>query len=142
MIKKETLRVADFDNDENIMLFSIASSESDIHLCLLINKIFKISLSLSDDLIVVSKKESTGFRKYEFENAETGEKYILLLNRNSAGKFLMSEFKKIDFIFLIISEMPGSIYDKPIQRLKNENTISAIFKINPDTIRSFNKLNL
>jgi hypothetical protein len=142
VIKKETLKVANLDNDENVLLFSIASSESDIHLCLLINKIFKISISLADDLIVVSKKESTGFRKYKFENAETGEKYILLLNRNSSGKFLITEFKKIDFIFLIISEMHDSIYDKPIQRLKNENTIAAIFKIDPKTIRSFNKLKL
>jgi hypothetical protein len=111
-------------------------------LCLLINKLFKISLSLSDDLIVPFKPEPAGFRRYEFENDEEGEKFILLLNRNSSGKYLMPEFKKIDYIFLIISEMSGIGYDKRIQLLKDNSAITAIFKIDPASVKSFNKLKI
>ena len=140
MIKK-TLRLSNIDDNKNILLFTIASSESDIHLCLLINKIFKISLSLSEDLIGPFNSSSTGFRKYEYEKIEE-EKFILIINRNSSGKILMPELKKIDYIFLIISEIPATSYDRRIQQLKEDNTITAIFKLDPVTVKSFSKLKL
>jgi hypothetical protein len=140
VVKKEILKVSNFDDNDNISLFTIASSETDIHLCLLINKIFKISLSLSDDLLVPAKTGPAGFRKYEFENDEAGEKFILLLNHNSSGKFLLPEFKKIDYVFLIISEMDGKAYEKRIKLLKENTALTALFKIDPATVKSFGKI--
>jgi hypothetical protein len=142
VVKKQTLIMSDSNSAENLLLYTIASSESDIHLCLLINKIFKISLSLSEDFEVVSKNFSNKFRKYEFENEEDGEKFILLSNRNNSGQVLMPEFKKIDFILLIISETPAANYEKRIQLLKDDNAIAAIFKIDPTSVKSFGKLKI
>jgi hypothetical protein len=142
VIKKEILKVSNFDDNENVLLYTIASSEADLHLCILINKIFKIKLSLSDDLVVPSKPEPAGFRKYLFENEEEGEKYFLLLNRNNSGKFLLPEYKKIDYILLIVTEMNAGRYDKALQQLKGNRAITAIFKIDPLTVKSFNKLKI
>ena len=142
MTKKETLKVSNFDDNENILLFTIVSSESDIHLCLLINKIFKISLSLSDDIIVPSKNESFGFRKYECEDPEEGEKFILLVNKNNSGKYLFPEFKKIDYIFIVISEMPNISYDKRLLHFKEDKAVSAFFKIDHLKVKSFSKIKL
>jgi hypothetical protein len=140
--KKEKLRVSNFEDFGNILLYTIASSETDIHLCLLINRIFKISLSLSDDIVLLSKQGPAVFRKYEFENGGENEKFILALNRDNSGNYLLPEFKKIDFVFMIISEMPGTTYQISVQGLKAESAITAIYKIDPLSVKSFGKIKL
>jgi hypothetical protein len=142
VVKKETLKVTDFAKDENILFNTISSSGTDIQICLLINEIFNIKLSLTDDLIVKIKDQSVNFSKYLFENDHEGEKFILYKNRNQEGMFLLPEFKKIDFIFLIISEINAANYSNKFSKLRKNSEISAIFKIDPITVKNFSRLNI
>jgi hypothetical protein len=138
-VKKETLKIERLDKDENVLLFSIVSAESELQVCRLINSVFGISLSLTDDIIVPNKTNSTGFKKYYFENEEGTEKFLLIINRIH-NNHLLPELKKIDYIFLIVSESSLGDFTSKIQQLKTSAGISAVFYNDPSTIKSFNRI--
>lgn len=142
MTKKETLKLSDIGNNEKIVLYTFASSESDIKMCMLINKVFHINMSLSEDLIIKSASESINFKKYCYEEEIEGEKYTLLLNQHPTGKFLFPEYKKIDYILIISSESNRQQFEHQIKILKEVPGISAIFKMDPSSVKSFRKLAL
>jgi hypothetical protein len=137
--KKATLRLSDEDK-EKVILFTITSSESDIRMCMLINQVFKINMSLSDDLIIKFATETIGFRKYQFEEEIEEEKFTLLVNRHFSGKYLFPEYKKIDYIFVISSELNANHFERQIKALKDLSGVSAIFKIDPSTVKSFKRI--
>jgi hypothetical protein len=136
--KKETLRLAN-DDQGKVLLYNIACSESDIRMCMHINKVFQIQMSLSEDLIVKISNESVGFRKYQYIDETEDEKYTLIINQH-AGKYLFPEYKKIDFILIINSEMNSQSYEDKIKRLKEQEGISAIFKTDPASVKSFKRI--
>jgi hypothetical protein len=138
--KKETLKLSGLENKERVILYTIASSESDIRLCMMINKAFRVSMSLSDDLLVSISSEYVRFKRYQFEDDTEGEKFILLINRHPSGKFLLPEFKKIDYILIISTSVNEHQFDDAIRTLKENNGISAIFKIEHKSVRSFKRI--
>jgi hypothetical protein len=138
-VKKETLKIERLDKDENVLLFSIVSAESELQVCRLINSVFGISLSLTDDIIVPNKAYPTGFKKYYFENEEGTEKFLLIINR-ILNNYLLPELKKIDYIFLIVSESSLGDFTNKIQQLKTFAGISAVFYNDPSIIKSFSRI--
>jgi hypothetical protein len=138
--KKETLKIVENEILENIALYTIASSETDIRLCMLINKVFQINLSLADDMVVKDSNLTLSFKKYSYEEEVEGEKYILLTNQHPSGKYLFPEYKKIDFIFIISSETNRMKYDAQIKNLKENQGISAVFKLDPSSVKSYKRL--
>jgi hypothetical protein len=141
MTKKETLRLSNDDNG-NVLLFTIVSSESDLHICMLINKAFQISMSLSDDLEIKYASGIIGFKKYQFEQEVEEERFTLLINHHSTGKYLFPEFKKIDFILIISSESNHVRFENQIKKLKESPGVSAIFRVDPSTIKSYKRIGL
>lgn len=139
-MKKNHLKVDNLNVQDNINLYSIASSESDIRICYILNQILGINLSLAEDLVIKNKNSQQSFRNYYYESDHGTEKYYLILN-NNAGIHLLPELKKIDYIFLTIADT--SIYgmEASIQKIKNQAGISAVIPIDSNKIKSFSKIN-
>jgi hypothetical protein len=138
-VKKKRLKVENNISQDHINLYSIASSESDIRICFIINQTFGIDLSLAEDLIVQRKDTSWNFRNYFFERDHYADKFYFIINRDN-GSYLLPELNKVDYLFLIISESGIADLDLFILKLKKQPEISAVIPIDPGKIRSFNKL--
>ncbi len=140
-MKKETLKVADNDLQDDLLLYAISSSESDIRICQTINRILGINLALAESLSVSKGKKGFKYRRYIYESEEEIEKFLLLVNRNE-GIFLFPELKKIDYIFIVITESPKAPIEDYMQRLKVLPEITALYKVDQLTLKSFNKIPL
>lgn len=140
-MKKETLKVADNDLQDDLLLYAISSSESDIRICQTINRILGINLALAESLSVSKGKKVFKYRRYIYESEEEIEKFLLLVNRNE-GIFLFPELKKIDYIFIVITESPKAPIEDYMQRLKVLPEITALYKVDQLTLKSFNKIPL
>ncbi len=138
-MKKQQLKVDDNNKQDNVHLYSIASSESDIRICYILNQILGIDLSLAEDIVIQNKNLVLNFRNYSFESDHGTEKYYLIINR-SDGNFLFPELKKIDYIFVTFSETLISGMESSIQKIKSQAGISAIIPIESSKIKSFNKI--
>jgi hypothetical protein len=140
-LKKETLKISSTDLEGNRLLFSIVTSESDLQLCMLLNKYLSISLALADELELERKSRVIRFRKYVFENEELIEKYILFSNY-SDGEYLFPELKKNDYLLLINTEASVNSIEINVSRLRQLPEISGIYKIEPSKIKSFRKIRI
>ncbi len=127
--------------EEDRLLFSIISSESDLQICMLINSCLHIKLALDEDIAVKRKSRIIPFRKYVYEDDELIEKYVLFSNFVE-GEYLFPEIKKIDFLLLISTESVLTNIEDRVNRLKTFPEISGIFKIEPKSIRSLNKIKI
>jgi hypothetical protein len=140
-VKKEVLKFSENDLSSNVILYAISSSQSDIHLCQLINKSFGIALALSEPLEITKKNSTLHFTRYEFISDEEIDKFHLIINRSS-GHYLFPELKKIDYFLIISSESPIEPIDSAIQELKSYTGISAVYKLEPAALKSFGKLQI
>lgn len=140
-MKKATLKLSSAEMEEDRMLFSIVSSETDLQICMLINSCLDIKLALGEDISVKRKSRIIPFRKYIFENDELIEKYVLISNFVE-GEYLFPELKKIDFLLLITTESVMANIENRVYQLKTLPEISGIFKIKPESIRSLRKIKI
>jgi hypothetical protein len=138
-MKKEILRVQSYNTNDNISLYTIASPESDLFVCATINQCFGIHLSLSDDLVVKIKSIQVPFRRYQYEMEDTGEKILLVVN-NSNNHVLLPEFKKIDYLLIVISGDSIPNYSHQLNNLRTTHGINAVIYVNPSEVKSFKKL--
>jgi len=133
------LKLSPEDADENTLMFSMVSSESDLQICMILNRVLNISLAMAGDVIVKRKSGQIHFRKYIFENEDMVEKYILFSNY-SGGEYLFPELKKNDFLLYINTEAVMTVIEERITQLKILPEISGVFKIDPSRIKSFHKI--
>jgi hypothetical protein len=138
-VKKETLKLSALDKNDNVLLYSIVSADSELQVCRVVNTVFEIRLSLADDIVISGKASKLSFRKYYFENEDASEKFMLICNRNQ-NNYLIPELKKIDYLFLIISETSAPGFHESINQLKTYPEISAVFNLDAASIKSFQKI--
>lgn len=140
-MKKETLRISSEGNSENLLLYSIVTSETDLQICMHLNEYLGIALTLDEEILVERKSGSIHFNKYLYENDELIEKYILFSNV-SRGEHLFPELKKNDFLLYISTESVTSNIEERINQLRKLPQISGIFKIEPFKIKSLRKVKI
>jgi hypothetical protein len=140
-MKKETLRIVDNELHENILLFAISSSASDIRICQVINHFLGIRLALTNNLEITRKKITVNFRRYAYESHEEIEKYTLIVNRNN-GNVLFQELRKIDYILIITTESPKGPIEESLQKLRNSGEVSAIYKVDTVALKSLNNIQI
>jgi hypothetical protein len=141
MVKRAVLKYSENEMGSNVILFAISSSQSDIHICQLINQSLGIRLALSEPAEILNKGISLQFIRYTFNSDQEIEKFHLIVNRNG-GNYLFPELKKIDFFLVISTESPVEQIDSAIRVLKLNKGISAICKLDPALLKSFSKLQL
>ena len=138
-MKKTTLKVTKAELAKNLLPFAIASAESDLRICLILNHALQIQLSLSENFELTIKKSQKSFRKYSYESEEGIEKYSLFINRNGSD-YLMPEIKNIDYILLIQSEGPLGKLEEKIMSLKSVPEITAVYRLDTVLYKSVNRL--
>ncbi len=138
-MKKATIKLSESSRGDNTLLFAIASAESDLRICLILNQALSINLSLTDNLELIIKKNIVLFRRYTYEGEEGIEKYTMFINRNETN-YLFPEIKKIDFILLVQSEGSLTSVEKTIDQLKSAPEFTAIYKLDPTALKSFDRL--
>ena len=74
LLKKAKLKVPLSSGSESNLLFAIASAESDLRICMILNQALSINLSLAENLQIIRKQQTISFRRYSFEGAEGIEK--------------------------------------------------------------------
>jgi len=138
-VRKSILKVEHTTHNDEILLFALVSAESDLRICLTLNRELGINLSLTDSLEVTIKKTIVSFRRYSYEGDEGIEKYNLFINRNGSS-YLLPELQKIDYILMVQSEGSLSGIEKGVIQLKLLQEFTAIYKLDHNSLKSFDRL--
>lgn len=138
-MRKSILKVEHTTHNDEILLFALVSAESDLRICLTLNRELGINLSLTDSLEVTIKKTIVSFRRYSYEGDEGIEKYNLFINRNGSS-YLLPELQKIDYILMVQSEGSLSGIEKGVIQLKLLQEFTAIYKLDHNSLKSFDRL--
>jgi hypothetical protein len=155
------LDLGEFD-EIDYYLFAIHTSLEDYRLAFFINQMLPINLSKSKNEIQINIKEGeTSFSRFHYEDTESGLSWNLIQNKNevvqynkvnnqnlfsnitmevSIKVFLLPEFKKVDY-FLKIEYNNDTLNGSKIQLLLNTiNSISAVYIVDGNKIKSKNNL--
>lgn len=122
-------------------LLGISSHENDYRISWALNNLLGLKLIKADNLKSLNKRigETQEFSMYVGQSDEFSPIYKLISNRCDNG-FLLEELKNIDYILRIEPmESPLNI-DNVLLKLKEVQLISAIFCLNPQTIKSISRL--
>jgi hypothetical protein len=138
-VKKEILRIENDDFQKHMLFYAIASSHSDIRMCQSINQVLGINLALSSNVEIVQKNKIINFRRYIYESDEEIEKYTLVVNRNE-GAVLFRELQMIDYILIVNTEGPKDYIESLLQELRNTSDVTALYKLDHTTLKTFNRL--
>lgn len=138
-MKKSNLKISENISVESDLLFAIVTVEHELKVCMLLNEHLKISLTLGEDIVITNKSGTRVFRKYEYEDEDGIEKYILIVNKCD-GNILFKELKQVDFLFIVKSESNLQAIEKPVLSLRSLNAFTVINKIAPSKIRKYNSL--
>ena len=155
------LDLGEFD-EIDYCLFAIHTSLEDYRLAFFINQILPINLSKSKNEIQINIKEGeTTFSRFYYDDIEGGLSWNLVQNKNeviqynkinnqnlfsnihmevSVKVFLLPEFKKVDY-FLKIEHNNDTVNGSKIQLLLNTiNSISTVYIVDTNKIKSKNNL--
>jgi hypothetical protein len=136
-MKKSILKYT--EHNDTVLIYAIASAESDLQICMKINQKLNINLTLGEDCEVLIKKESILFRRYHYESEEIIEKYQLFVNRMH-GHFLFPELKKVDFLLIITTEASPASIESLLRELKERKEFTTFTKVSKDSLRSLNRI--
>ncbi|NJK87060.1 MAG: IPExxxVDY family protein [Bacteroidales bacterium] len=116
--------------NEDFYLIGISSHENDYRLSWAINNLFGFKFIRTENLRNLNEKLSIEqeFSVYSYFNADEPVRYYLTSNRCDNG-FLLSNYKNIDFLLVIIGEYNLEQINELISVLKKEPIITAAFLI-------------
>jgi hypothetical protein len=131
----------EFSHDYDFLLLGISSSEKEHRLIWSINNHLNISLARTTDHKSYSKKASseTEFSCYVYNDDLRYLNYRIIANRSDQD-YLLDEFKKIDFFMIINGEFEEDTAKDIRKKLVQLDTINAVFIINPEGVKSKDKL--
>jgi len=139
-LKKKIHKLA-FKPEYQFLLIGISSHQNDYRISWAINKQFNLKLSKTENLKIFNEKLSVDqfFSLYTYEDENSLSLYNLIANRCHNG-FLMEELKNIDFLLQIYGETNDTFIKNLISGLKQIDIIITSFKIDPNTLKSRQKL--
>jgi hypothetical protein len=137
-IKKITRVQLKLNQNEEVAMLGLVSSEPDYKLSLTLNERFGISLR-NISPITISEEAGNELIFSRFSSSGRSPDTIFNLISNRTGKnFLLKKLKNVDYIFQVQNH-DGEINISLITSiLKEINSITAIFNINTDTIKDKN----
>lgn len=116
-------------------LFGIVSPEPDYKLSLILNQKLRISLTTHLPVIIDSAKDNHEFSRFSWVNSSSDESYNLISNR-SGNNFLLKNLKNIDYILRVHESEKQKSIERIRSELKGTESITAIFIIDPKTIKT------
>ncbi len=122
-------------------LIGISTIEDDYKISWAINKCLDIKLQRDDNLEIKNEKKSTvqSFSVFKGFFSGTGDKIKLVANKSFEG-FLIEELKNIDFFLVIYSDKEKSPVKIIIKELKSNSAINIALIIDPNKLKSKEKL--
>jgi len=125
----------------NFNLLGISSAVDDYKLSWHLSEIFGVEFKRSPDLEIIDSRFSDFqiFSIYETEDENLGNRIKIVSNKGAAG-FLIDELKNIDYFIIIYDCENKDFLDKLIVKLKSISGISAVFRLNPENLKSREKL--
>ena len=139
MSKRSTLKLGIENSAGSDEVVALATTESELRVCLILNDLLSIQLTLSSDITIQQKGESIPFRRYQFEDAEGIEKYTLIVNRNG-GQILFRELKHVDYLLVITTDDPSVSATALVAKLKSAKHFTAISTINPEKLKQYARI--
>jgi len=126
----------DFTNDFDFLLFAIVCSYKDYRLCFELNHHLKINLIREEDaeLILDRQKNRSSFSNYSY-TSPLNEQYRVINNKSGIGSFI-PERKNIDYFLQIKNLVTENAADVILQKLKQIELISGVYKMEPGEIKS------
>ena len=143
-------------------LIAIHTTLEDYRLAYFINQHFPINLSKSNEEIHISIKEGeTQFSRFYFNDEDNFISWNLIQNKNevigqktiinqdlfsdstqevATKVFLLPELKKVDYFLKIESDEDDVIISDIIKRLKTIKSLSTVYVVDPESIKSKNNL--
>lgn len=122
----------------NSAIIGIVTAEPDYKLSLALNR--KLKISLRNDTPVTISEDGVNNRSFSRFSDNSGSPLIYYeLTSNRTGKnFLLKKLKNIDFIFQVHNPDSVETVRKIAGTLKEIECITAVFQIDPSTIKDKN----
>lgn len=123
--------------DYNFKLIGISSSDEGYKISWNLAKILNVEIIKSVDIQIMNPK----FEDYQlfsvFENQEKHNNLDIKLvsNKGNMG-YLVEELKNIDFFLIINEDEDSNLYDSIYKSLKEANNITAVFKLQAESLKS------
>ena len=134
-IKRVQLKLNPVDE---FLILGIVSAEPDYKLSLSINRKFSISLRDATPVKVTDVPgEELVFSRFTDNRMVPGIVFNLISNR-SDKKFLLKKLKNIDYIFQIYDPENEHDHDDMAKKLREIDSINAVFKIDLNTFKDKN----
>ncbi len=130
-----------YSPDYEFSIIGIISGEDDYKVSWLINKLCGIDLYKQKNLEIRNDKYSN-FQVFSVFKAfleDSGNRLRFLSNKCSDG-FLIEELKNIDYLLVIYGDNRENLLNKIIKELKPGSEINGVFKIDPNKLKSREKL--
>ena len=131
--QKVTRVKLDVGQENDYILFGLVSSEPDYKLSLSLNKRLAISLK---NISALKLADDQSFSRFS-NNSGNGVTYVLVSNR-SGKYYLLNKLKNIDFLLQIQISPDDFDVDKAIAQLREIKTLTAVFRIDTETLRDKN----
>lgn len=125
----------------NFKLIGISSSEEDYKISWRLSKILKSEFIKSESLQIIDPRftEYLVFSVFENEDKYKLPDIKLVANKGIEG-FLIEELKNIDFFIIVNNDEETDFDEIIIENLKKEDGITAVFSLDPDKLKSKEKL--
>jgi len=126
MIKKKIKFDSIFEVDD-LSIIGISSSLPDYRLVWCINNILNFNFVKHDDFSFVPAKqdEAINFSFFQYHDKENFKWYYFLSNKNQ-NKFLINEFKSMDYLLLIKGVIDDILINETTAKIKNIKNVQLI----------------
>jgi len=140
MAKKKAYKL-DINPEYEFILIGIVSFDKDYRLCWSVNKELGLKLVKTDNLEIANDKypEPQKFSVYNYYNEDSMIDYNFISNKCEYG-FLIEELKNIDYFLQVSGEFADNFKQDIINMLKRTEGVSTVFDIDPNSLKSREKL--
>ncbi len=127
-----------FTQKDELFLLGIVSAEPDYKLALALNKKFGIALKSSSPLKMTGNKDSEHiFSRFSDLTDSPGRTFSLITNR-SGKNFLLRQLQNVDYIIQLRDHYNKKDITQFISVLRETEEITAVFKLDPESIKDKN----
>lgn len=137
-IQKITRVKLKINENNNIIVFGLVSSEPDYKLSLTLNKKFQISLK---NTAPVKFADDKGF-EFSFsrfsDSSSSSDTFFNLISNRSGKQFLLKKLKNIDYLFQVHDSDNKNNINHLTTLLREIDTVTAVFNIDINTIKDKN----
>jgi hypothetical protein len=137
-IQKITRIQLNISKKNEFLLFGLVSAEPDYKLSQHINKKFRITLKNAAPVKISDSSGPEQLYSRFSHTDDTTEIIFNLYSNRSGNNFLLKKLKNVDYIFQLHDPENYNNADHVTISLREIESISAVFTIDPDTLREKN----